>query len=293
MSYSSMKGTGGWRITGSRAKLIAVIAVLLMVFSSAVCIAGAAEDGSAEVQSTKDPNTAYETTVVYMPGSLTLKNTTTKTYNVATVPADRSVTYYGNVISTEYNPQVWDQKDKDGNAIKWYEIKEYSVGNTAVFTGWKYSADEGKNWTTNTYDPGDVLRCEGGYWYIGNTAADSEHKNAFCAKDKTIYIQAQWGTLKNYASGGDLSNISWSDGDKYTNIFVLSNNVQETEPDSNTYTNEVSVPSTVSTEMTIRGGDSTTATLTFSSSSVTNLKAELTSDEATFSIRSVRIAYPT
>ncbi len=212
-----MRSIGGWKTISTRVKLIAVVAVLLMVFSSAVVLAGS--DGGSVAESSKDANAAYTTTVTYMPGT---PDSINATYNDTTKPSTRTVEYYGNVISTEYNPQVW------ADADKWYEIKSYTKDETSVFIGWKYSSD-GKNWTSMTYDPGEVLRFttvngELG-WYIGNT------DTKLCGKDGSIYIQAQWDKITNvrysnsnsssYGGNSGSTSPSFSSGSCYTNFYLI------------------------------------------------------------------------
>ncbi len=227
MSSSSMRSIGGWKTTGARVKLIAVVAVLLMVFSSAICIVGSAEDGSATVQNTKD--TAYQTTIVYEPG--TPGETPSENYNFITAPGDREVTYSGNVISTEYNPQVWDF-GSETNGSYWYKIKSYSQGNTIVFIGWQYqtgvdSTGE-KIWTSATYDPGDVLVYENSTWYADYT---STSKTALYLTDGKIHVKAAWGTVN--ASSNTTTNFSGSGGSKYTNFYLPTSNVSSFSGASN------------------------------------------------------------
>ena len=225
MSSSSMRSIGGWKTISTRVKLIAVVAVLLMVFSSAVCIVGSAEDGSATVQNTKD--TAYQTTVVYEPGTPTI---TSSDYNDTTAPS-RSVVYSGNVISTEYNPQVWDYGSETGGSY-WYKIKSYSQNNTVVFIGWQYQtgvdSEGAKTWTTATYDPGDVLVYEKGVWYADYTATS---KTALYLTDGKIHVKAAWGTVNAYSSS--TTDFSDSGGSKYTNFYLPTGNVSSFSGASN------------------------------------------------------------
>lgn len=222
-----MRSIGGWKTISTRVKLIAVVAVLLMVFSSAVCIVGSAEDGSATVQNTED--TAYQTTVVYEPGAPT--STLGSAYNDTTPPSsDRSVVYSGNVISTEYNPQVWDYGSETGGSY-WYKIKSYSEDNTVVFIGWQYqtgvNSEGAKTWTTATYDPGDVLVYENGTWYADYTTS----KTALYLTDGKIHVKAAWGTVNAYSSS--TTDFSDSGGSKYTNFYLPTDNVSSFSGASN------------------------------------------------------------
>ena len=78
----------------------------------------------------------------------------------SSIGAIKSLTYYGTVISTEYNPQVWEFSGE-----RWFAIKDYTIDSTYVFTGWKYatagSIVDGvftpSALTSVSYDPGDVL----------------------------------------------------------------------------------------------------------------------------------------
>ena len=219
-----MRSIGGWKTISTRVKLIAVVAVLLMVFSSAVCIVGSAEDGSATVQNTKD--TAYQTTVVYEPGTPT---TPSSDYNDTTAPS-RSVVYSGNVISTEYNPQVWDYGSETGGSY-WYKIKSYSQKNTVVFIGWQYQtgvdSEGAKTWTTATYDPGDVLVYENGTWYADYTTS----KTALYLTDGKIHVKAAWGTVNAFSSS--ITDFSNSGGSKYTNFYLPTGDVSSFSGASN------------------------------------------------------------
>ena len=63
------------------------------------------------------------------------------------------MTYYGDVVSSEYNPQFWSGASStlwDGIG-KWYEILRYGTGRTVVFTGWSYGV------SGETHYPGDII----------------------------------------------------------------------------------------------------------------------------------------
>ena len=210
-----MRSIGGWKTISTRVKLIAVVAVLLMVFSSFVYFVGSEESQAA----TNTDDTAYATKVVYEPGSPTLSGT----YNDTSTPVNREETYSGNVISTEYNPQVWDF------GTKWYGINSYVVGSTAVFTGWQYgykdydstskTLSDTVTWFdtgTTVRDPGDVLRYESKAWYIGNTSTK------LCDDEDEIHIRATWGTVNNVKY--NQQSYSNSSGTEYTNFNLISSN---------------------------------------------------------------------
>ena len=211
-----MRSIGGWKTISTRVKLIAVVAVLLMVFSSFVYFVGSEESQAA----TNTDDTAYATKVVYEPGSPTLSGT----YNDTSTPDNREETYSGNVISTEYNPQVWDF------GTKWYGINSYDVGSTAVFTGWQYgykdydstskTLSDTVTWFdtgTTVRDPGDVLRYESKAWYIGNTSTK------LCDDEDEIHIRATWGTVNNVKYNQE--SYSNSSGTEYTNFNLISSNI--------------------------------------------------------------------
>lgn len=164
--------------------------------------------------STSDADYSGESNVVvYHPyyGSAPVGNSTS--YNGYGSYADIEVTYYGSVVSTEYNPQVWDK-------TKWYPIESYSKNNTVVFTGWAYavySGDGGSRTLTGTtaekYLPGQVM-------------TDGQIFNAK-DKDGKVHVYAKWDTLDNtitLSRNTNLSSISFTSGDVYTNVVVVSSN---------------------------------------------------------------------
>ena len=212
-----MPGKGVKGRTSTTAKVFAVLAVLLMVFSAFAIISDRASDSSAETSE----QTSLEATVVYHAGSLSVD----ADYNEDSSGASRSFTYYGTVVSTEYNPQVWDFEDD-----RWFEIKSYSKGNTYVFTGWKFATGGSvqndvftpNDSYTTAYDPGDVILYDSSddHWYVGEnetrTRVDIE-------ADGKIHAYATWGLLKHYSNAPlTETNQDWSDGTKFTNIITFS-----------------------------------------------------------------------
>ena len=156
------------RKTSDGARFLAVFAVLIMVLSAFAVIGGDSPQASADIA----PQTSLEATVVYHACSDDPSVNTV--YNFDTASAKKSFTYYGTVISTEYNPQVWEFSKE-----RWFGIKEYSVGNTYMFTGWKFATDgtgTGDSFTpsafTSVYDPGDVLLYSDGHWYTDSQQVD-------------------------------------------------------------------------------------------------------------------------
>ena len=133
------------------------------------------------------------------------------------------VTYYGSIVSTEYNPQMWfsGTVENGGSTTlptetgKWYEITSYVEGQTLVFTGWQYATgkDENKNitWTEGTFYPGEVM---------------SQEQIEKATIDGKIHIRATWKTVKeiHYIT---LLNQYWGgymlfqNGDIYTNFVLL------------------------------------------------------------------------
>ena len=137
-----MSGTMTKKKAAVAAKIFAVSAVLLMVLSPFVVV-----DGSSTDATVYDEGSCLEIEVVYhlfydaAPAGLS------STYNdITDAGTTKSITYYGTVVSTEYNPQVWEFSTE-----RWYSIKEYSDGNTIVFTGWAFGTGSG---VTAAYDPG-------------------------------------------------------------------------------------------------------------------------------------------
>lgn len=156
-------------------------------------------------------------TVVYHPGSA---GTVNGDYNSDSA-SDIEVTYYGSIVSTEYNPQMWFHGSvSDGgsstlpeNTGRWYEIKKYEEGKTLVFTGWQYATSasgDSFQWSSTSYYPGEVL-------------SSSQIEAATSNTDGKIHIRATWATLENYQEidGSSTSYGNFSTGGVYTNIVLL------------------------------------------------------------------------
>lgn len=156
-------------------------------------------------------------TVVYHPGNAGEVN---KDYNSDSA-SDVEVTYYGSIVSTEYNPQMWFHGSvSDGgsstlpeNTGKWYEINKYEAGKTLVFTGWQYATSasgDSFQWSSTSYYPGEVL-------------SSAQIEAATSNTDGKIHIRATWATLANYQEidGSSTSYGNFSTGSAYTNIVML------------------------------------------------------------------------
>ncbi len=100
-----------------------------------------------------------------------------------------SVTYYGDVVSSEYNPQFWSGASSTlpDDIQKWYEILRYGTGRTLVFTGWSYG-DSGE-----THYPGDIIP-------LDEFSVESGQP--------TAHLYATWAVLEHYyvntVAGADL-----------------------------------------------------------------------------------------
>ena len=139
-------GTNG--MVSNHKGLFAIVAVLIMIFSAFAVIGDRASVASADPES----QTSLEATVVYHASENDFA--VDANYNNSTVyTTGKSFTYYGTVISTEYNPQVWEFD-------RWYSIvknadgtEKYEPNHTYVFTGWKYAtAGSGSG---DAFDPTD------------------------------------------------------------------------------------------------------------------------------------------
>ncbi|MBO4569266.1 MAG: hypothetical protein J5674_04845, partial [Candidatus Methanomethylophilaceae archaeon] len=121
------------------------------------------------------------------------------------------VVYYGSIVSTEYNPQLWastipTREDVDWN---WLEIKDYSVGSTAVFIGWHYGWED----SGSTHYPGEVLS----KYDLSN------------AESGILNVYATWSTVDNVqtvTSESSASNIQTAingfvGGTAYTNFILV------------------------------------------------------------------------
>ncbi len=210
-----MSGTMTKKKAAVAAKIFAVSAVLLMVLSPFVVV-----DGSTTDATVYDEGECLEIEVVYhlfydaAPAGLN------DTYNnITAAGTTKSITYYGTVVSTEYNPQVWEFSTE-----RWYSIKEYSDGNTIVFTGWAFGTGSG---VTAAYDPGDVIIYNssetGRGWYVGtydDGSADWYTRGQKVDVDGKIHVYATWGTLVKHAEDPTGAQ-SWSGGSKYQNIVLI------------------------------------------------------------------------
>ena len=214
--------------TNRNARVFATLAVMLLLLSP---IAILISSGSGAVAADPNPHV-----VEYHPDSPTLDGE----YNDSFNPGIRKVTYYGDMISTEYNPQVWDY------TVKWYEIKKYSVDKTVVFTGWKIADGmENGNYTLSdvTFYPGEVLT--------------EEQIEKYTLSDNTIHVFATWGVLNAYVDAFSSANTSqFADGTIYTN-FVL---IHDTSQLGN-------LPSNCQYPFTIRSADYNYSTKTMESAS--------------------------
>lgn len=141
------------------------------------------------------------------------------------------VTYYGSIVSTEYNPQMWfpGTVENGGSTTlptgtgKWYDITSYVKGQTLVFTGWQYAI--GKNETT-----GEIIWPDetGGTFYPGEVMSQQQMANA-TGNDGKIHIRATWGVINeihrirsdNIEQGSENNFMSFKDGNIYTNFVLL------------------------------------------------------------------------
>ncbi len=187
------------------------------------------------------------------------------------------VVYYGSIVSTEYNPQLWADTVVTNSEINWnwLEIKQYSIDNTYVFTGWMFS-----DTATDTHYPGEVL---------------SDPSAMVDSNEGVIHIYASWDKIDNLAYvakitrnnrnytgsvtydgntyyGSIASAInSFSGGNEYTNIVLCysgSSSFRITEWGQRTsygLTDAIDVNgATAANPSTIRASDPSTGTLTSS-----------------------------
>ena len=124
-----------------------------------------------------------------------------------------TVTYRGSFVSTEYNPQFWEDTIKesggivDGSYSDWKKIGVYQVNTTEVFSGWNYRLDfaETGGGFVGTVDPGDVIR---------------DHP-------AEIHLFAKWDTLKYTAKADDSTTLqnavasAPANGSPYTSIVLV------------------------------------------------------------------------
>ena len=96
------KETGGGDVSipvtrgSQRTRAFATLAAVLILLSPVAILISPGSGAD-----TADPNPHV---VEYHPGAPSVSGDFNETYD----PGIRQVTYYGDVISTEYNPQVWD-----------------------------------------------------------------------------------------------------------------------------------------------------------------------------------------
>ncbi len=221
----SNTGTKGM-VHSNRIRIFAVVAVLLMVFSAFAVVSDRSSVASAE-PAVQD---CLETDVVYHAADSAL--TVNASYNEQTAyTTTRSFTYYGTVISTEYNPQVW---EFSGPGERWFRLakdasgnEKYEVGTTYVFTGWKF-ATAGTvtagvftpSAFTTTYDPGDIILYDSSdnHWYVDSQQVDLD------VDDGKIHIYATWGLLAHIDTNPSVA-VTWTDGSKFQDIAVFTGNI--------------------------------------------------------------------
>ena len=223
------------RTVSRNTKLMALAAVAIM-FVSGCLILFQGKDVEASAANSSD--TAYETVVRY---TTDIPSGISNTYNDTAAPSDRDVTYNGNVISTEYNPQVWDY------GTKWYSIKSYVVDSTVVFTGWQYRIGE-DTYTTSTFAPGDVLHYVDGRWYfcesrngnwytgtdgtalyttdsVGNPIVTKDGDNNVSVdseKVQYIYVKATWDKITRVDQASNANNFTkYDNGSPYTQFHLV------------------------------------------------------------------------
>ena len=193
------KETGGGDVSipvtrgSQRTRAFATLAAVLILLSPVAILISPGSGAD-----TADPNPHV---VEYHPGAPSVSGDFNETYD----PGIRQVTYYGDVISTEYNPQVWDYSNN------WYEIKKYVVDKTVVFTGWKLATgvDNGNYaLSDDTIYPGEVLT--------------EQQIEQHTLSDNKIHIFATWGILNAYVDAFSSANTSsFADGTVYTNFVFI------------------------------------------------------------------------
>jgi len=177
-----------------RTMLISVLIVSIMITGSFALMLAGIWGGSAA-----DGYEGDKITINYHPFKGTAPSVGSR-YNDTTVPSSITVTYYGSVASTEYNPQVWSNDVSQGGSeiltqvsdlSTWYSIKSYTRNSTYVFTGW---VDD----SSRSYDPGDIIK-----------ASD--------VTGESFDLYATWNLLNRYSTS---VRSNWSDGTPYTNMVV-------------------------------------------------------------------------
>jgi uncharacterized repeat protein (TIGR02543 family) len=138
----------------------------------------------------------------------------------------KSITYYGTVVSTEYNPQAWEFEYE-----RWYSVNTYTTdtdeipGTTKVFMGWKFATAgtvtdgvfSATAVTGSAFDPGDIILYNNGHWYVNGTQVDQT-----VGTKVQIHAYADWGDLKHVATFPGDSDQTWNDGSKFQNIVLIS-----------------------------------------------------------------------
>ena len=179
-----------------------------------------------------DTYTGEHHTVVYH--SYHEKPSIYTTYNDDTGETTYTATYYGSVVSTEYNPQIWTVADK------WYPIKNHSPGRTLVFAGWSYlQVGEGGSITySEPMLPGDVMSAE---------------QIESATMGGSIHVYANWEPLNSYSTIREWDNRyvvntrgSVDNDNIYTNILYNTHSLSAN--DANSVLNNVRGP------VTVRGG---------------------------------------
>ena len=186
-----------------------------------------------------DTYTGEQHTVVYH--SYHEKPPINTKYNDDTGETTYTATYYGSVVSTEYNPQIWTVADK------WYPIKGYSRDNTLVFAGWSYlEVGEGGSITcSDPMLPGDVMSANqiesatmGGRIHL---YANWEPLNSYSTISRGPWDWREWDYEYTVNTTGSVDN-----GNIYTNI--LYNTHELSARGANSVLNDVGGP------VTVRGG---------------------------------------
>lgn len=136
-----------------------------------------------------------------------------------------TVTYYGDVVSTEWNPQLWagTVSNSDTTVVNWYEFKNYNitekegkeayktvfqVRKTVVFTGWALASEfdaDGKPIQEVNRLPGDIIK-----------------SSELPESGGTIHLYATWGVLNDVKTA--LAGANFSTGNVFTNYMLISAN---------------------------------------------------------------------
>ncbi len=156
------------------------------------------------------------------------------------------VVYYGSIVSTEYNPQLWAktipnyENDITGN---WLEIEKYKddSGVAVVFTGWLYNNPVVSS-TNKVHYPGEVLSeadmggyrlfMEGGSRYVTEKVNGVEQTRKLGSQEEyVIDVYATWGTVDNVEVVSNLTELTdaqdnFDGGNEYTNFILLRDNAE-------------------------------------------------------------------